>query len=107
MNITKLKDYTRGWLIGNFDPNVIKTNQFEFGIKKYITGDEEDKHYHKIAQEVTVIINGIFSINEIILKEGDVVFLQKNEESKFKCIASGYTAVIKTPSAKDDKYITK
>ena len=32
----KLEDFTRGWLIGDFKPNIIETDQFEFGIKKYV-----------------------------------------------------------------------
>jgi quercetin dioxygenase-like cupin family protein len=105
MKILKLKDYTRGWLIGDFEPNIMKMDLFEFGIKKYDTGDQEDRHYHKVAQELSVIISGKFEMNSKILEEGDIVCLEPGEPSTFKCLASGYTAIIKKPSVKNDKYI--
>ena len=101
----KLEDFTRGWLIGDFKPNIIETDQFEFGIKKYNAGDEEDKHYHAIAKELSVTISGKFEMNGQILTEGDIILLEPDEPSKFKCLESGYTAVIKMPSVKNDKFI--
>ncbi len=105
MKIQRLKDFTRGWLVGDFEPSVLKTDKFEFGIKKYQTGDEEERHYHAIAKEISVIITGKFYMNSDVLSEGDIVLLEPGESSKFKCLESGYTAVIKTPSARNDKYI--
>ncbi len=107
MKILKLEQFTRGWIVGDFEPAVFQTSQFEFGVKKYLTGDEEDNHYHKVAREISVVISGKFEMNNKILVEGDIVLLEIGEASKFKCLESGYTAVIKTPSAKNDKYIIK
>jgi len=101
----KLENFTRGWLIGDFEPSIIKTDQFEFGIKKYQTGEEEDEHYHKITEELSVIVCGKFEMNGMILEEGDVILLSPGDPSKFKCLESGYTAVIKKPSVKNDKFI--
>jgi hypothetical protein len=101
----KLQNFTRGWLIGDFEPNILKTKQFEFGIKHYEAGDKEDSHFHRIASELSVIVSGRFEMNGDILDEGDIVFLEPGETSTFQCLNAGYTAVIKTPSAKNDKYI--
>jgi quercetin dioxygenase-like cupin family protein len=101
----KLENFTRGWLIGDFEPNVIKTDQFEFSVKKYEVGDEEAKHYHKITQEISVIVSGKFEMNGKILEEGDITLLEPGEVAKFKCLESGQTAVIKIPSIKNDKFI--
>ena len=101
----RLENFTRGWLIGDFEPNVIKTGQFEFSVKKYEIGDEEARHYHAVAQEISVIVNGKFEMNDKILEEGDITLLEPGKEAKFKCLEAGYTAVIKIPSVKDDKFI--
>lgn len=105
MKTLKLNEYTKGWLIGDFEPSVIKTDQFEFSIKKYAKGDKELRHYHKVAREMTVVVTGIFEMNSVLFKEGDIILLEPGEESIFSCIESGYTAVIKMPSVKGDKYI--
>lgn len=58
MKIFNLKDMVGGWIIGNFDPSLFKTNDVEISIKKYKAGDYDSSHYHKIATEYTVIVDG-------------------------------------------------
>ena len=101
----KLSDFTKGWIVGDFLPSIIKTDQFEFALKKYQAGDRESKHVHKIAREITVIVSGVFLLNLEILTEGDILVLNPGEPAQFQCLKEGYTAVIKTPSVKNDKYI--
>lgn len=52
MKVAKLEDMVKGWFVGNFDP----TNDVEVAVKEYKKGDYEEKHYHKIATEITVIV---------------------------------------------------
>lgn len=105
MQKSKLTDFTKGWLVGNFNPSIIKTEHFEFALKKYQAGDVEDKHYHKIAKEITVVASGVFIMNGHQLEEGDILTLEPGEPGEFQCIEDGYTAVIKTPGASNDKYL--
>lgn len=105
MKISKLDEYTKGWIVGDFTPSLFNTKDFEFGIKKYAKGDQDDIHFHKIASEITVVVTGSFLVNEKILNEGDVFTMEPGEVSDFKCLEEGYTAVIKFPSVKNDKYI--
>ena len=107
MKFYRLNNFIKGWLIGDFEPSIIKTKDFEFAIKEYIKGDEEDKHLHKIAAEITVVVSGSFKMNDKILKKGDIICLKPNETADFHCLEDGSTAVIKKPSVKDDKYLVK
>jgi mannose-6-phosphate isomerase-like protein (cupin superfamily) len=102
-----LADFTRGWIIGNFEPSIIKSKEFEFMVRNYNKGDREEKHVHKIADEVTVIINGEFIMNNKNYTKGDIIHLSPGDITDFRCISSGTTAVIKTPSVIGDKYIIK
>lgn len=102
-----LNTFTKGWFIGDFEPNLLKTKDFEIAVKNYKTGDFEQPHYHKMADEYTVVLNGVFEMNSLILKKDDIVFLEKNTISDFVCIEGGATAVVKVPSVKNDKYITE
>lgn len=107
MDLYKLESFTKGWIIGDFIPNIIETNAFEFAIKEYREGDKEDKHFHKIAKEITVVVSGKIKMNDCVLEKGDIILIQPGEEFKFEALEDCITAVIKTPSAKNDKFITE
>ena len=53
-----LEDFKLGWLIGNFEPSILRTDKFEVSIKKYNKGDYEKAHFHKLANEITIITVG-------------------------------------------------
>ena len=107
MHILKLKEYTRGWLIGDFEPNVLRTKEFEFGVKEYKAGDVEAAHVHKVATEISVIVTGEFEMNGKRLTRGDVLVMEPNDVARFKCVKTGSTAVVKVPSVLGDKHIIR
>jgi quercetin dioxygenase-like cupin family protein len=100
-----LNDFTKGWIIGNFEPTLLNTNDFEVAIKRYNAGDYENSHHHKISTEYTIIVEGTVLMNEIEYKKDDIIIIKPNESTDFKCLTDVTTVVIKTPSSKDDKYI--
>lgn len=100
-----LNNFTRGWIVGDFEPSIIKSNNFEFMVRFYKKGESEQKHTHKIANEITVIVSGKFTMNQVSYISGDIIHLLPGDITDFKCIEDGSTAVIKTPSVAEDKYI--
>ena len=108
MEIFKLKNFTRGWVAGNFEPAILKTKNFEFAVQYYKKGDTEKAHVHKIADEISVVVYGRFRMNGKILEKGDVIWLKPGDEmTGFECLKDGATAVIKRPSVGGDKYEIK
>ena len=105
MNVSKLNDFIKGWIVGHFTPTLIDTENFEVAIKRYKIGDYEESHHHKIATEITVIVEGEVEMNGIKYIKDDIITIQPNESTDFKCITDVVTVVIKTPSANNDKYI--
>lgn len=106
MKIANLNDMVKGWFIGNFEPSLCKTNDVEIAIKTYKKGDKEQKHYHKIATEYTVIISGRVKMNGIDYVAGDIVVMEPNEATDFECLQDGtINVVVKLPGANNDKYI--
>jgi len=105
MKIYRLKDFIRGWVVGDFKESIIRTKAFEFAVKNYRKGDKEKKHVHKKADEVSVVISGKFRMNGKILNSGSVIWLKPGQPANFSCLKSGSTAVIKTPSVIGDKYL--
>lgn len=101
-----LNNFTRGWVVGDFDPSIIRTKNFEFMVRTYNQGDKELPHLHKIADEITVVVSGKFKMNNEILETGDILHISPGEQTDFECLEGGSTAVIKSPSIIGDKYLT-
>lgn len=106
MRVAKLEKMLKGWFIGNFEPSVCKTNDVEVAVKKYKKGDSEEKHYHKIATEYTVILSGRVKMNNVEYCAGDIIVMEPEEATDFECLEDGtINVVVKLPSVKNDKFI--
>ncbi len=101
----KLENFTRGWVVGDFEPNIIRTKDFEVMVRYYKKGDKEAKHVHKLADEITIIVSGKFLMNGELLEAGDIIHLSPNDPTDFECLEDGSNTVIKTPSVMGDKYL--
>ncbi|USX20641.1 hypothetical protein NHH82_00290 [Oxalobacteraceae bacterium OTU3REALA1] len=101
----KLDDMVRGWFVGDFTPTALATRAAEVGIKHYRAGDREARHYHKIAQEITVIQSGRVQMNGVEYASGDIVVINPMESTDFVVLEDTVTVVVKVPGAVDDKYL--
>lgn len=94
----------KGWFIGDFEPTICKTQDVEVGVKDYKAGEYEPYHYHKVATEYTVIIEGKVEMNGKCYSTGDIIRIMPYEITDFKAITKTKTIVVKIPGAKNDKY---
>lgn len=106
MKINQLENMVKGWLVGDFDPSMLKTKDFEVAIKRYKAGDGEPRHVHRVATEITVIVSGRVEMNRQSFFEGDIIKLEPGESTDFKVIEDTITVVIKAPCVAGDKYLT-
>jgi anti-sigma factor ChrR (cupin superfamily) len=104
MQVFELTDFKGGWFIGDFVPTLFPKTDFEVAIKYYKAGESEKLHYHKIATEVTVIVDGMASMNGKLYRKGNVIVIEKEEATDFVPLVDTITCVIKMPSVKGDKY---
>jgi len=107
MKIYNLKNFVRGWFIGNFEPTILKTKDFEIGIAHHKKGEDWPKHYHKLAEEFNVLISGKMQIGETILNPNDIFVIEKMEAIKPHFLEDCTVLVVKTPSVPGDKYIVE
>jgi two-component SAPR family response regulator len=105
MKIDKLKNFTKGWVVGNFEPSLFKNNDFEVAVKMYKCGDYEERHYHKVATEITIITEGMVQMNDEIYVKGDVITINPLVSTDFKVLQDTTTTVIKFPCVVGDKYL--
>lgn len=104
MKTFKLSDMTKGWFVGDFSPAVLRTDAAEVAVKIYESGTVEQRHLHKVAQEVTLILNGRARMNDTIYESGDIVLIEPGEDTDFEALTDVTTVVVKLPSVAGDKY---
>lgn len=97
----------RGWFIGDFKPTVFKTKSAEVAVKRYKAGDYEDWHVHKIATEITMIVEGEVEMNGNVYCKDDIILIEPNEGSDFRVIKDTINVVVKIPAVSGDKYLKK
>lgn len=104
MKISRIDDYFKGWFIGNFDPAVLKTDQFEVGVLFYPKGIHHQKHFHRLATEYNVLVQGSFILSGTKLNAGDVFILEPDEIADPEFLEDCTIVCVKVPSLPGDKY---
>ena len=105
MNTGKLQDMFKGWFVGDFTPSLLLTEACEVAVKSYKAGDSEELHHHKVATEVTLILSGRVRMCGKEWGEGDIIVLEPGEATDFVALTDAVNVVVKTPGAKNDKYL--
>ena len=104
MQLFQLGSKTKGWFVGDFRPTILETTAVEVGIKHYRAGDSEAAHHHKVAVELTAIVNGRVRMFEREFVPGDIVRIEPGETTAFEALTDATTVVVKMPSAANDKF---
>jgi hypothetical protein len=107
MEVEKLERFIKGWIIGDFQPTLFNSKDFEIAIKTYKAGDMEKRHFHKIAKEWTVIVEGKVKMNDLEYVKGDIIIISPGETTDFLALEETVTVVVKIPSVSDDKFIVE
>jgi hypothetical protein len=101
MKINRIENMKGGWFIGNFEPSVYKTDQFEVSYKTHHKGEKWDFHYHTQVTEINYLVKGQMVIQNTLLNTGDIFVLEPYEIADPEFITDCELVVIKTPSAND------
>ena len=101
-----IKNFTKGWFIGNFEPSLLKTADFEVSIQHHKKGDTPEKHYQKIATEYNVVVSGSLISNGEMIGPGDIFIFEPMEITDVVFLEDSEIVCVKTPSLGfDDKVI--
>lgn len=102
----RIEEFTKGWVLGDFEPTIYKTNQIEVGMKNFLPNETEPSHFQNIATEITIVVSGTIEINGFIYTDGDIILIEPGEVANFKSISSSKLVCIKYPSIPADKVVT-
>jgi hypothetical protein len=104
MTQSHLEQMFKGWFVGDFDPCALRTAAVEVGVKRYRAGEREARHLHKIATELTLILDGEVEMNGARHGAGEIIRLEPGEATDFLAVTDATTVVVKLPSVIGDKY---
>jgi quercetin dioxygenase-like cupin family protein len=104
LEIFRLDEMVKGWFVGDFSPAALRTDAAEVAVQHYKAGDREASHLHKIAAEVTLVLEGTVEMCGRRLSEGDIIKLAPGEATDFLAVTDATTIVVKLPSVIGDRY---
>ena len=103
MKVYNLSDMKRGWFIGDFTPTAYKAN-FEVAYTHHKKGEKWDVHYHKDADEITLLIEGKMKIRDRIVSPGEIFVIPRYEIADPEFLEDCKVVIIKTISNTSDKF---
>ena len=105
MTISNISEMTRGWFIGNFEPSILKTKDFEVGVMSHKKGEYWAPHIHKEAIEYNLLLDGLMNVNDVIIEPGTIFIFDKGEIARPIFLEDCRVLVVKSPSIPGDKYV--
>lgn len=104
MDIHKLADFVGGWFIGDFQPTLLRTPDFEIAWKMHTRREGVEPHYHRQVIEYNLLAHGSMTVNGIRLEERDLFVLHPGERADIEIHTEQVHVVcVKVPSIPADK----
>ena len=97
--------YTRGWLVGDFEPSILRTKEMDVGWMVHEKDEIWDFHYHQTCVEINFLVSGRMKINEEFIEPGQMFVFEKNIIACPLFLEKCTVLCIKIPSAPGDKCI--
>ena len=101
MTAINIKDFVRGWIVGDFSPCLVQTKDVEVAIMERRKAYKPDGHYHTQSTEYNFLVAGRAISNGRILEKGDCFVHQKNEKCEVEFLEDSTIIVVRTPSIND------
>lgn len=103
MKTYSLDNFKNGWIVGNFQPSILK-GDFEVGLHRHKKGEHHQDHFHKKSTEINLVVSGEISINNCFFKKNDIFVLEPYEVSQVEYLTDVEILVIRDMSDPTDKY---
>lgn len=94
-----------GWFVGDFQPTAFRTGAAEVSYKRHAKGEAWPKHYHAVATEINLLVEGRMRIADQTFQAGDIFVMEPGEVADPEFLDECELVVVKVPSMPNDKYI--
>jgi hypothetical protein len=102
----RLENYKNGWIIGDFEPSLLKNSGVELAVMNKKKGvGKNDFHYHENCIEVNVLIKGKMRCNDVIIEENEIFIFHPNVPSIYEYLEDCTFVVFKNKPSNNDKVI--
>lgn len=105
MQVRKLHEFHRGWVIGDFHPSILNTKEFEMGVMHHPKGEQWPFHTHLVLTEYNILVQGDMTIQGVRLTTGDVFILHPGDVADPEFHEDCTIVCVKVPSVKGDKVL--
>lgn len=105
VKILSINDFSNGWIIGDFEPSLHRTKDFEVALKSFKKQEKEPNHFQRIATEASLVVSGHIRMGSHHLKSGDILVVGPGEACDFEALEDSTVLAIKWPSLPDDKVV--
>jgi mannose-6-phosphate isomerase-like protein (cupin superfamily) len=113
----RMEDMKRGWFVGDFSDSAFRTSEAEVCLALHKKGEKPRAHVHKVAHEITAIIEGKVKIitqeypiptsREYIFEAGDIFVVPPYVSVAPEILEDTKAIVVKVPSVPGDKYFVE
>jgi len=104
VDVRRIEDFTGGWFVGDFEPTLLRTPDFEVGLKIHHRDEHIAPHIHHHVTEYNLLVRGSMRVNGRELTEGDLFVLHKGERVDAEVLTDqAHVVVVKVPSIPSDK----
>ncbi len=103
MKVGRITEFVEGWLLGNFEPSLFRTETIEIAIKRFNAGEEHYCHFQGRATELTVVIEGKIELGGVTLERDEYLRLEPREHGTLKVWENSTVLSVKFPSIPGDK----
>ncbi len=93
-----VKDFIRGWFIGNFDQALFKTTDFEISFQSAKKGEPVARHYQRISTEYNVVASGKLLVNGKTYEKGDIFVFEPYVVCEVEFLEDSDVVCVKVPS---------
>ncbi|GAA3623140.1 hypothetical protein GCM10022419_131010 [Nonomuraea rosea] len=105
MKTFREEDMLGGWFVGDFVPSAFRTDTAEVCLKRHKKDEQWPTHYHAVAVEINLVVEGELTINERRFGPGDGFVIECGEVAEPRFLTDCCLVVVKVPSVPGDKYI--
>jgi quercetin dioxygenase-like cupin family protein len=80
--MSRIENFSEGWIIGDFSPSILRTRNFEVGLLLCKKGKEWPSRFHTESSKYILLIEGLMVINDQLIHPGDLFVLSPHEPTR-------------------------
>lgn len=108
MKTDSIDNYKGGWFIGAFEPSILRTKEFEVGLKIHKMGELIEPHRHNVVTEYNLLVAGIMLVNGKMIYPGTLFVFEPGEIVEAVVQTEEVRVIcVKVPSIPSDREVVR